>query len=29
MANVHDPLVGLTAICPGTHGQTKSQLHVS
>src|SRR5215472_14857329 len=29
MANVQEPLVGATASCPGMHGQTKSQLHVS
>src|SRR5687767_1911345 len=29
IAKVHVPLLGLTAICPGTHGHTKSQLHVS
>jgi hypothetical protein len=29
MATVHHPWVGLTASCPGTQEQTKSQLQVS
>ena len=29
IANVHEPLLGLAVSCVSTHGQTKSQLHVS
>jgi hypothetical protein len=29
MAKVHEPLLGFTAIWPGRHGHTKSQLQVS
>ncbi len=29
IANVQEPFVGRTAICPRMQGQTKSQLHVS
>jgi hypothetical protein len=29
MAKLHEPFVGFTIICPGTHGHTKSQLQFS